>query len=324
MIYDILPVNNYKGNGFNNTFDFDFYIESADQLKVYLFDEDGIKHELKLNIDYSINEIKNDNGSYITFPLDGSSFRILGENQNISLELDLPFCQETQYNNSSLLNLRSLEYSFDYLTRLIQILKRKLDLCVKVDECSSITPKELIESINEANNNAKINANSAIEANNSILNIKKDILSSEENIKNTKNEIDLTKNDIVQIASDFESTADSKANITLDNVLPSDEFKSNSILWSMPDYSAGIELSDSSFPYTAPADGVIDIAINACGNTKKLYINDITVSHAYASNNNYYAMISGQYRVKKGDVVTYGASNLQWAAFFPMKGVNND
>ena len=32
------------------------------------------------------------------------------------------------------MNLSSLEYSFDYLTRLVQILKRKLSLCVKVEE----------------------------------------------------------------------------------------------------------------------------------------------------------------------------------------------
>lgn len=279
MIYDILPVNNYKGNGFNNIFDFDFYIDSASQLKVYLFDEDGIKHELKLNVDYSINEIKNDNGSYITFPIDGSSFELLNENQNISLELDLPFCQETQYNNSSLLNLRTLEYSFDYLTRLIQILKRKLELCVKVEECSSITPKELIESINEANNNAQENANKAIEINNSILNIKKDILLSEENVKNAKNEVDLTKNDITQIATDFELSANSKANTTLDNVRACDEFKNNVISWTdfAPDWSKKTDITLST-AYTAESNGYVVGVGSATGNKSvTCTINDVKV-----------------------------------------------
>ena len=148
MIYDILPVNNYQGNGTNTHFDFDFYIEKASQLNVYFFDENNIKSKLQYGIDYSINEFKNPEGSYITFPIENSNYEVLSSGQKISLELTLPVSQETQYNNSSLLNLEALEYSFDYLTRLIQILARKLTLCVKVEECSSVSPDELISQIN--------------------------------------------------------------------------------------------------------------------------------------------------------------------------------
>ena len=149
MIYDILPVNNYQGNNSTTTFDFDFYIESSEQLKVYHFDENNIKNLLIEGVDYSINEFKNENGSYITFPMQSSSYGILGEDEKISLELSLPISQDTQYNNSSLLNLKALEYSLDYLTRLIQIYARKIQLCVKVEECSESTPEQLIENINE-------------------------------------------------------------------------------------------------------------------------------------------------------------------------------
>lgn len=148
MIHDILPINNYTGNNSSTTFDFDFYIENASQLKVYHFDSSKIKRTLIQDIDYSINELRNINGSYITFPLEGSAYSILGENENLSLELSLPISQETQYNNSSLLNLQALEYSFDYLTRLIQILSRKVSLCVSVEECSDTSPQELLENIN--------------------------------------------------------------------------------------------------------------------------------------------------------------------------------
>lgn len=149
MIYDITPVNNYQGNGTTTHFDFDFYIEKASQLNVYFFDENNIKIKLQYGIDYSINEFKNPEGSYITFPIENSNYEILNTNQKLSLELTLPVSQETQYNNSSLLNLEALEYSFDYLTRLIQILARKLTLCVKVEECSEISPEQLISSIND-------------------------------------------------------------------------------------------------------------------------------------------------------------------------------
>lgn len=170
MIYDIIPVNNYTGNSSNKRFDFNFYIENASQLKVSFFDENDIKSTLVYGLDYSINELKNANGSYITFPLENSNYGILNENQKLSLELTLPISQETQYNNSSLLNLTALEYSFDYLTRLIQILARKLDLCVRIEECSAQTPNELMEQFNEqvklVNNQALITNENLTKINN--------------------------------------------------------------------------------------------------------------------------------------------------------------
>ena len=159
MIYDILPVNNYQGNSSNTTFDFDFYIEDGTQLNVYHFDKDNVKRLLIENQDYSINEVKNKSGSYITFPISGSNYTVLKDDEKISLELYLPIAQETQYNNSSLLNLEALEYSLDYLTRLIQIYARKIHLCVKVEECSENTPEELIDTINQQSINVVNNAN---------------------------------------------------------------------------------------------------------------------------------------------------------------------
>jgi len=148
LIYDILPVNNYVGNNLTTTFDFDFYVEKPEQLQVFLFDENNLKHELIYGVDYSINELKNKNGSFINFPLEGSSYEVLSDNQKISLDLTLPISQDVEYTNSSLLNLETLEYSFDYVTRLIQILARKLSLCVKIEEISDISADELISTIN--------------------------------------------------------------------------------------------------------------------------------------------------------------------------------
>ncbi len=175
MIYDILPVNNYQGNNSTTTFDFDFYIESSEQLKVYHFDENNVKNLLIEGVDYSINEFKNENGSYITFPLQGSTYGTLATNEKISLELSLPISQDTQYNNSSLLNLKALEYSLDYLTRLIQIYARKIQLCVKVEECSENTPEQLIDSINQHSLNVAGYANSVQNALNSITEMKTSI-----------------------------------------------------------------------------------------------------------------------------------------------------
>ena len=107
MIYDILPVNNYCGNNSTTTFDFDFYIDNEEQLKVTLFNENSVQMPLVLNVDYSINEIKNPNGSFITFPLAGSSYGILTDEQKISIELSLPISQETQSPVMSLDDLKA-------------------------------------------------------------------------------------------------------------------------------------------------------------------------------------------------------------------------
>lgn len=169
MIHDILPVNNYVGNSSATTFDFDFYIEDSSQLEVYIYDKDEIKTKLTENVDYTIHEVKNVNGSYITFPIAGSSYDILDSDHKLSIMLSLPISQETEYNNSSLLNLNSLEYSLDYLTRLIQIVSRKTDLCVKIDECSSIQPSLLIDTIVEKATNATNAASTTLGYLNSVI-----------------------------------------------------------------------------------------------------------------------------------------------------------
>lgn len=204
MIYDITPVDNYKGNNLSTQFDFDFYIENKDQLRVYLFNENKTKIELEYNVDYSINEFKNKNGSFITFPLASSVYGVLSDKEEISIELTLPISQETQFNNSSLLNFESLEYALDYLTRLIQIIARKLKLCVKVEECSNTTPDELIEAINSS-------ALSAVEAaNNANKNLNK-IIEQKEEIKSLKNDIE-TINDEIEINKEKFDSIDVLAN----------------------------------------------------------------------------------------------------------------
>ena len=161
MIYDILPVNSYEGNNSNKDFDFDFYIDNENQLKVFLFDKNNIKIELKNGVDYSISGVKNEKGGSITFPIESSSFSTLDNGEFILLELTLPVSQELEYNNSSNLNPKELEYSFDYLTRLIQILKNKLSLCLKVEQCANQTPDELMDNINQSCAKAVIAAQDA-------------------------------------------------------------------------------------------------------------------------------------------------------------------
>lgn len=150
MIPETNPYNNWQGNGSTTTFDFDFYIENASQLDVFLTTPQG-QSKLVYNIDYSINEVKNKNGSYITYPIGGSTHGLLAEDEVISLCLTLPVSQEEEYRKSSFLNLETLEYSLDYLTRLIQILYRQVERTVKLKEGSTQSIEEFLEELRLGN-----------------------------------------------------------------------------------------------------------------------------------------------------------------------------
>lgn len=150
MIPDKNPYNNWNGNGSTTTFDFDFYIEDETQLAVYHTNSKGVQTLLKYGTDYSINELQNENGSFINFPLASSTYSVLSENEVISLCLTLPITQENPYSKSSYLNLEALEYSLDYLTRICQIISRQMERSVKTQEGSSQTAEELVQALNEA------------------------------------------------------------------------------------------------------------------------------------------------------------------------------
>ena len=169
MIPEIIPVKNYSGNGTTTKFDFDFYIENENQLVVYHTDKDGQQTELEFGKDYTINEVGQENGSYITFPIVGSSYDILqgessygvGDAEKISICLHLPISQETEYGTSDKLDQKSLEYSLDYLTRLIQILNRQMERSVKVPEGAGQTADDLIRVLEQAQIMASESANKA-------------------------------------------------------------------------------------------------------------------------------------------------------------------
>lgn len=174
MIPEKNPYNNWNGNGSTTTFDFDFYIEDETQLAVYHTNSNGVQTILKNDVDYSINKLKNKNGSYITFPLAGSSYGTLAEDEVISLCLTLPIAQENSFGKSSYLNLETLEYALDYLTRICQIINRQMERSVKIQEGSSQSAEKLIEALNTTQVNAMQSANAA--ANSAIISEEQSII----------------------------------------------------------------------------------------------------------------------------------------------------
>lgn len=153
MIPQQIPVTNYYGNNQATLFSFHFLIENENQIMVTHTDLEGKETVLKYGIDYELHyEYPDEQGrtSYdasnfggkITFPIEGSEYSVLqwDEKTNtrevLSIALTLPIEQPSEYNDSSELNLENLEYSFDYLTRICQILSRELELTMKVAEGS--------------------------------------------------------------------------------------------------------------------------------------------------------------------------------------------
>ena len=155
-VSSLTPVNNYMGNGSVTIFDFDFLIENQEELIVTYTDKKGFSKTLEFGIDYSINEIGNENGSYITFPLQNSTLSVLQQDEVLSLSLNLPIKQESKFSNSSYLNLSVLEKTFDYIIRILQILDRKIERSIKVQEGSDVTPDALMKELKDAENNTSL------------------------------------------------------------------------------------------------------------------------------------------------------------------------
>ena len=127
MIPENIPINTYNGDNSTILFKFNFLINKEEEILVTYVDKNDNKILLELNKDYSVKEIGKIDGSYVKFPLEGSTYTTLKEDEKIILELNLPIVQNKLFSQEIPFDLSSLEYSLDYLTRLIQILQSKID-----------------------------------------------------------------------------------------------------------------------------------------------------------------------------------------------------
>lgn len=97
--------------------------------------------------------------------------------------------------------------------------------------------------------------------------------------------------------------------------------KEEIVTWGIPDYTAGITLSASSFPYTAPTHGVISLVIyvgSSASSGRSLMINDNNVSTVPADDR-----LQANAFMSKGDIASYATdkTTFNYAYFYPLKGV---
>ena len=169
MIPEVQPVKIHYGNNEATQFDFEFYVETEEHLLVEHTDMSGVKRTLEYGVDYSVEEFGMPDGSKITFPLEDSEYGILawddktGEREFIVISLNLPFSQEAEFDISGDLNKKNLETALDYEMRCIQILNRKIDRAIKVEEGAEATPEALMDNLYNAQNISEQSAKTAKE-----------------------------------------------------------------------------------------------------------------------------------------------------------------
>jgi len=112
-----------------------------------------------------------------------------------------------------------------------------------------------------------------------------------------------------------------KANIFLDNILPSQSFKTQITSWIIPDYSAGIVPSSG---FVCPSDGLIHILSAYSSGSIWVKVNGVQI-YQYSSGGAW-LNIDFQFNVSKGDVITFALPILKYEFdvihFYPLKGVN--
>ena len=333
MIPEVNPYNNYRGDGVATLFDYNFFIQNGSQLIVEHIDENDIVTRLEENIDYEIVVIEEEFGGYIKFPIKDSKFGILQENETLSLQLTLPFEQISEYGQSSLLDLNSIEFSLDYLTRLCQILKRQIERSVRVSEGSEATPEQLLETINnnaivstnvaalasqkanEAMESANIASGKVEELQNVYNNAKKDIeQSSAENIE----ELNKIKEEAANLLEEASDIVVSRLAIDVSNA--TSETKENIISWSLPDYSA---ITTYTFGTAVPSDGYVCAQVKvAAGTTATITIDGVN-TFLFGSRGTSPWTHSPLFPVCKGQVVDCNnTQGIDSSYFMPLKGAN--
>ncbi|MDD4556208.1 MAG: hypothetical protein PHE89_02615 [Alphaproteobacteria bacterium] len=119
--------------------------------------------------------------------------------------------------------------------------------------------------------------------------------------------------------AEFVDGLTNKADKDLDNTIPSQAFKEQSVGWGMPDYSAGITITSG---YTATQKGLATVGMDGSNHiTSSVYINGIKIGHSTAGNQYQEASVNAQIPLDVGDEISWTGTQQVIAMFFPFKGV---
>jgi hypothetical protein len=157
--------NSYNGNDSATSFDYQFKIYDENELIVIKTNNDGVDETLTLNTDYTVNNVGENNGGSVTYPISGSP---LSANETLTLYPSYPLTQTIEFTNQDKAYFELFEEGLDRANLKIKMLQEQLDRAVKVDVTSEATPDDYITSVQNAASNAASYASSAQSAANSI------------------------------------------------------------------------------------------------------------------------------------------------------------
>jgi hypothetical protein len=145
----------YSGNGIATVFAYDFIIQSASDVQVFL-DILGVLTLQAITTNYTVSGVGNPAGGNITFvvaPETGVS--------NILIRRATPLTQEVDYIEGDEFPAETHESALDKLTKIVQEQQEELDRAVKVQANDSTDPDVLVEALFAAEINADLDAAAA-------------------------------------------------------------------------------------------------------------------------------------------------------------------
>lgn len=134
----------YNGNGSTDEFDYDFRVNDKTHLLVIHTDEDAAETTLTVDVDYTVNNVGNENGGTITVTTPPAT------GEKITIKLNQPLTQDDEFTNQGPYLSEVTEARFDYVTRLIQQVSERVDRAVVVDISSDTDPEDLIDELTQA------------------------------------------------------------------------------------------------------------------------------------------------------------------------------
>lgn len=116
--------NVYECDGVNREWGYTFELMDINHLSIYYIDNNS--NLIKVENSYSIDT----NNKIVTYPTVESGLAPLPSGYKLILIRETPLTQETDYDSTFSLNLKSLEDSLDKLTYIVQELKEKTDRAI--------------------------------------------------------------------------------------------------------------------------------------------------------------------------------------------------
>lgn len=133
----------FNGNGATDQFGFNFKVFDPAHLKAYIREPNGTTHALTNGVDFTVTLNANQDtnpGGYITFPVPSSSWyaqwQFLPSGWQLSITHCPPQLQLTDLEDGTTFRAQTIEEMADYLTVLVQCLKKKLDCTIGFDEAT--------------------------------------------------------------------------------------------------------------------------------------------------------------------------------------------